>query len=142
VSVTDGRRREVESLLEVVRGWASLRADLRAVALVGSWAKRSARMESDVDLVLVTDDIAAYVRDDAWAAELGAAAVIRTRRRGALTERRLVLPSGLELDVGVVDPTWTSTAPLDPGTARVAADGLVPLHDPQGLLARLLAAVA
>ena len=51
------------------------------------------------------------------------------------------MPGGLEVEVGVVEPWWTSTAPLDEGTAGVASRGLVALHDPDGLLGELVRAV-
>lgn len=128
-------------LVESVSAWARSRRDLHAVALVGSWARGSARMDSDVDLVLLTDDTTEYIDNEQWAYELGARAVVRTQEWGVLTERRLVLPGGLEVEVGVVAPSWACIAPLDAGTAQVVSGGLVPLHDPDGLLAALATAV-
>jgi uncharacterized protein len=58
-----------------------------------------------------------------------------------LTEVRHRLPSGLEVDVGVVDRAWAATTPVDPGTARVVQDGFVVLHDPAGVLGLLVKAV-
>jgi hypothetical protein len=108
-----------------------------AVALVGSWARGAAGPDSDVDLVVLTESPAVYLEREEWVRELGGARVVRTRRWGVLTERRLAMP-GLEVDVGFVLPSWASTDPVDAGTARVVAGGLVPLYDPQGLLARLV----
>ena len=135
-----GREAEARALLGRVPAWASGRADLLAVALVGSWARGAAREDSDVDLVLLTDDVAAYTDRDDWVPGLGGLGVAATRTWGALTERRLVLPGGLEADVGIVPPSWARTDPVDPGTARVVRDGLEVLHDPAGQLARLLVA--
>jgi hypothetical protein len=55
-----------------------------------------------------------------------------------VSERRLRAPSGLEHDVGFAPPSWAAADPVDPGTARVVAGGLVPLHDPGGLFLELL----
>ena len=73
---------------------------------------------------------------------MGAQRLLRTQTWGRLTERRLATISGLEVDVGIVSPTWASTDPVEEGTRRVAVDGLVALHDPEGRLRRLLDAVA
>ncbi|HLB21472.1 MAG TPA: nucleotidyltransferase domain-containing protein [Solirubrobacteraceae bacterium] len=135
------REREVDRLVATVAPFAHRRSDIRAVALIGSWARRSARMDSDVDLVLLTADPLAYIEHDGWAAELGADSALRTKRWGALTERRFALPSGLEVDAGLVLPSWAHTDPLDAGAVRVVLDGLVPVYDPDGVLASLLAAV-
>jgi hypothetical protein len=102
---------------------------VRAIALVGSRARGEARAGSDVDLVVLTDE----PEPRGWLDGLDVEHVA-TRRWGVLTERRLRAPSGLELDVGFAEPAWASTDPLDPGTARVVAGGLVALHDPAGLL--------
>ncbi len=56
--------------------------------------------------------------------------------------RRLIMPSGLEVEVAVGRPSWAATAPVERGTRRVVNDGMRVLHDPQGLLARLQAACA
>lgn len=135
---TPERRREVDRFLAEAAAWASRRPDLAGLALVGSWARGGATTSSDVDLVLLADDTDPYLENDAWAAALGAAGSLRTRARGPLTEKRFALRSGLEIDVGVAPSSWAATDPLDPGTRRVARDGLRPLHDPEGLIATLL----
>ena len=116
--------------------WAAVRPDVAALALVGSWARGTQGPRSDVDLVLLTDDPSFYVDSDSWISELGAHAVARTTRWGAIIERRLRLSDGLELEFGIGRPDWAQVAPLDPGTARVA-QGMRVLHDPRGVLARL-----
>jgi uncharacterized protein len=140
--VSEVRRTEVEQLLARARDWAARRPDVVAVALVGSWAYGRARMDSDVDLVVLTTDKPAYVRDGSWGAELGGASIIRTRDWGPLyTEHRFVLPSGLEVEFGVAPPAWASADPPDPSIcAHTRVGGLVVVHDPGGILARLIEA--
>jgi len=142
MSLPGGRREAVEGLLDVVRRWAAERPDLHAAALVGSWARDAARADSDVDVVLLTDDRAAYLKDETWLAALGATEVLRTQPWGTVTERRVALASGLEVEFGVTSPDWASTSPVDAGTRSVALDGLVVVYDPEGLLAELVEAVS
>ena len=130
------REEEVERLLRKATAWAAARGDVRALALVGWWARGEARADSDVDLVLLTDDVEAYVGDGAWAAELGGR-VVATEPYGVLTSVRVELQSGLELELGVTGPAWAATDPVDPGTRAVVERGMRSLHDPDGLLARL-----
>jgi hypothetical protein len=40
--------------------------------------------------------------------------------------------------VSFVAPDWASVTPIDPGTRRVAGEGLRVVHDPEGLLGRLV----
>jgi uncharacterized protein len=101
---------------------------------VGSYAYDSPRMASDVDLVLVTSDLGRHAEDLDWVAAFDRKAkLIRDQAWGPLRERRVRLRSGLQVELGVVSPTWASL-PLDHGTARVLRDGYRILHDPEGLL--------
>jgi GrpB-like predicted nucleotidyltransferase (UPF0157 family) len=135
------RQARVGRLLERATAWARQRPDVRGLALVGSWARGAARPDSDVDLVVLTTDRDRYLAGDDWAAGLGASRVVHTQEWGRLTERRLVLDGDLEVEVGVTEPGWAATDPLDPGTRRVVSDGMRILHDPDGRLAALAAAV-
>jgi uncharacterized protein len=132
---------EIDVLLKRVGTWAVKRDDIYAVALVGSWARGDADETSDIDLVLLTDSPETYVSGEAWTEDLGATSILRTRSWGAVTERRFALPSGLEVDVAIASPSWATTTPVDPGTARVISDGIRVVFDPAGALARLVEVV-
>jgi predicted nucleotidyltransferase len=139
--VSHGRRLEVSAFIGRLEKWAADRDDVVAVAIVGSWAGDSAREDSDVDVVLLTDDVSVFLEADGWIAEFAPAAeLIRKAEWGAIAERRLRLPSGLEIELGVGPPSWAWTAPVDAGTRAVVRDGLWPVFDPCGLLAELTAA--
>lgn len=140
-AVTAERRREVERFLDRAREWAARRPDIRALCLVGSWARDDAGMDSDIDLVLLTADLGAYTAREAWVRELGGERIIRTRPRGAVTERRFALAGGLEVDVGVGTTAWASLTPMDEGTRQVVREGMRGLHDPDGVLAALVRAI-
>jgi uncharacterized protein len=127
----------IERLLDRAVAWARRRPDVRGVALVGSWARGAARPDSDVDLVVLTDDPGRYVQRADWTAELGSTRIVRTQAWGPLTERRLLLDNGLELEVGVVLPNWAATDPVDPENCRVVTDGMRILYDPEGRFAAL-----
>ena len=111
-------------------GWAAGRRDVLGAGLSGS------------RFILVVEDVTAYTQRADWVAELGATRIVRTRRWGPLTERRLQLAEGRELAVGIVGQSWAAVVPLDPGTRRVVEEGFRILHDPHGLLETLTSAVA
>lgn len=136
--VTEERANEVGALIARLDGWARGRAEVVAVGLVGSWARGEARMDSDLDVVLLAEDREPFVRDDAWVRALGGTGLVRTRGWGPVTERRFVLPSGFEVELGVAPPTWAAADPVDGGTRRVVTDGMSIVYDPEGLLARLM----
>ncbi|WP_374008317.1 nucleotidyltransferase domain-containing protein [Leifsonia sp. LS-T14] len=53
---TEGRRREAARVIGAVTEWANREPDIRAVALVGSNARGTEQLESDVDFILLCDD--------------------------------------------------------------------------------------
>jgi hypothetical protein len=138
---TNARRLEVERLLDLTQEWAKARTDVRGLALVGSWARGDARADSDVDLVLLTVRKERYVADDDWLRHLGCQAVVGTAARGPVIERRVRMPSGLEVEFCVAPLYWASLYPVDSGTRRVAEEGMRVLHDPDCLLRALVRVV-
>lgn len=141
--VTGERKREVEALLARVHEWAARRPDVLAVGLTDSWARNNATMGSDVDLVVLTTDKKSYLESETWMEKLGGRQITRTRDWGPLyTERRFVLPAGLEVEFGLAPPSWAATDPPDPGTGEAVGNGgLRALYDPEGILARFIEAV-
>ncbi|MGO9763942.1 MAG: aminoglycoside 6-adenylyltransferase [Solirubrobacteraceae bacterium] len=133
----DVRRNEVEEVVERVLGWAQSRPDVRGVALVGSWARNAGRMDSDVDVVVLTDDLAQYTQSDAWLTAFDVSTVVRRQQWGVVSEVRPQLASGLEVEFGFAPPSWASTEPLDPGTRKVVRDGMRVVMDPAGVLTKL-----
>jgi predicted nucleotidyltransferase len=132
----------IEQLLDRAHAWAREQPDIRGLALVGSWARGSARTDSDVDLVVLTTASERYLSDDEWSAALGATRVLPTQAWGPLTERRLLLEGGLEVEVGIAEPAWAATDPVDRGTRRVVTGGMRILYDPDGRLATLAVAAS
>lgn len=142
--VSASRTAECQDILSSAKKWAESESSIVALGLIGSWARGNQNIESDVDLLVLTPRELTFTDTDAWveAAVGQSIPVVRRAEWGALTERRLRLPSGLEVEFGFVEPSWASVEPIDPGTAQVARDGgLSPLYDPEGLLAALVEAM-
>ena len=138
--VSQERAEQYTQIRRHVSSWAGGQEDILAAAVVGSWARGGARRDSDVDVVVLTDRKEWYVVDEGWIPlALGQdAGLVRTREWGLLTERRVRLSSGLEVEFGFAASSWAATDPVDPGSAGVVVDGLEPLVDKKGLLSRLV----
>jgi len=131
----------VDGLLREVVLWASKREDVLGVALVGSHARGEAAQGSDVDLVLVLRRVEPLFADDRWLAKFGQPTSIEHEDHGIVRSRRVRYARGLEVEWGLTDARWCVVDPLDPGTAKVVASGMRVLHDPNGIVAALAAAV-
>ena len=141
--VSDERAAEYERIRETLIAWARDQEDIQGVAVVGSWARSAARMDSDIDVVVLTGAKDRYLTGADWVEGSLAqpAEVVRTQKWGPLTEHRALLPSGLEVEFGFAGPEWAATDPVDPGTAGVVLDGCIPLVDPGDLFMRPIQAV-
>jgi uncharacterized protein len=120
-----------ESVAARVAAWAPGRCEILGAGVAGDGSR----------LILLVEDATYYTQRADWIQALGATRVVRTEQRGSLTERRLALSSGLEVEVGIVEQAWASVVPLAPGTRQVVEGGFRILHDPHGLLRSLVAAV-
>ena len=126
----------VAQLILEVQAWAASRPDVRGVALVGSYARGTARPESDVDLVLLSAAPRDLSEDARWLERLGEVSRIEREAWGRVTSLRVYYADGLEVEFGVADAAWAA-APLDEGTRRVAQDGLIIVFDRGGAFAGL-----
>ena len=136
--MTIEREEEARQVIAFALRWARSRPDVQALLLVGSYARGTPNPSSDVDLLVLTEEVERYTEDDAWASEFPSSKIVRRRRWGAVTERRLMTSSGLEVEVSFAVPSWACTNPLDSGTERVVRRGAQILYDPTGTLVRLL----
>jgi hypothetical protein len=138
-AVAPERAAEMAAVAQRVTQWAEARADVGGLLVVGCYGRGAARPDSDVALVLLTTDEDRYA-DNAWTGDVGVGELTRVRSWGAVTERRFVTASGLEVEINVGSPDWARLDPVDPGTRTVVSDGARPLYDPTGALAALIAA--
>lgn len=136
--MTPERVDEIQAVTGKVMSWAADHRDVRGVLVVGSWARDAARMDSDLDLVVLTD-VAARAAPAEWVHLLDGT-VIREQQWGPLREVRVRRPSGLAVELGIAPLSWAGTDPVDSGTYRVINDGHRIVYDPDGILAALSAA--
>src|SRR3974377_1169331 len=61
---------DVDAITVPVANWAIERDDVRAMAMVGSWARGNPRPASDLDLLLLSDLALDYQRRRTWLTEI------------------------------------------------------------------------
>lgn len=126
-----------EEFLERLRLWAEERQDIRALALVGSFARGDARPDSDLDIVLLTRDPGMFLRDTTWVSTFERAAnIVDIEPYGKVTSVRALFDDGLEVEFGIAPADWASE-PYDKGTEHVVRGGIAVLMDRDGHVTRL-----
>ncbi|HZQ06850.1 MAG TPA: nucleotidyltransferase domain-containing protein [Anaerolineae bacterium] len=126
----------VEAFLFQVRAWAEQQQDISGVLLVGSYARGTARADSDVDLMILTVKPERYLNAIAFAERFGPVSKWEKEDWGKVTSLRIWYEDGLEVEYGIAGPNWVAQ-PLDPGTLRVVSDGARIVFDRDGSLACL-----
>jgi predicted nucleotidyltransferase len=124
---------KIDALLTQVKQWAEQQPDITGVLLVGSYARGTARQDSDVDLVILTSNPQRYVDTISFAAQFGVPAKWEKENWGRVTSMRVWYQEGLEVEFGFALPDWAAQ-PLDAGTQRVISDGIQIVFDRFGLL--------
>ena len=136
-----GRRRHADRLLSDVTRWADAEPGIHALCLVGSFARGHEGMGSDVDVLVLLEDVDSDVGSVGWFQRLAPGSrLVRVATWGPVREQRWRLRSGLVAEIDLAPVSWAEV-PLDSGTRRVLADGHRILHDPHGTLARAAAAL-
>ena len=124
---------QVIDFIEDFMRWSKRRKDIRALALVGSYAREAAKETSDVDLVIITNDPQKYVPDTEWARVFGTVITKNVEDYGKLILIRVWYESGLEIEYGFTTRDWVKV-PLDKGTKRVINNGLRVLFEKEKIL--------
>ncbi len=126
----------VSAFLESFISWARSQTDIEAVALVGSYARGAATEGSDVDLLILTTDVARYFSECAWLSLFGEVARSSVEDYGKVTSLRAFYKNGLEVEYGFTMPDWAEM-PMDAGSARVVSDGMKILLDSHNILSEV-----
>jgi predicted nucleotidyltransferase len=124
---------EIEKFLAQVKRWAEQQSDIQAVLLVGSFARGTARADSDIDLVILTTSPQDYLDRLTFADHFGSVSKWEKEDWGKITSLRVWYEDGSEVEYGIALPDW-AIQPLDPGTLRVISDGMQIVFDRDGSL--------
>ncbi len=103
------------------------------VFLVGSYARNAAQASSDLDLVILTDNVEIYLKDSTWAEKFGIITNVLDEDWGLLKTKRVYYNTGLEVEFNFTTSEWLKS-PTDEQTKKVLADGYVILVDKTGAL--------
>jgi predicted nucleotidyltransferase len=133
--------KEIDGFLEKVRRWADPQRDIKAILLVGSYARGQAHDESDIDLVLLTDEPDKYLQDPYFTGAFGSINRIEKEFWGRVTSLRIWYEEGFEVELGITTPDWIFEDPLDAGTLRTITGGAEVVIDKTGGVERIITSV-
>jgi hypothetical protein len=127
----------IEDFILQVSAWASSKPEIIGIVLVGSYARGEARLDSDVDLVIVLEDQRILMAGEKWAGCFGTIDDLSWENWGKVQSLRVYYSSGMEVEFGLTDRDWLAS-PIDEGTKNVLQQGLMIICDPQQYVSRQL----
>lgn len=128
-----------DKFIDEMTQWATTRPEIQALALVGSHARGTAKKDSDIDLILMTNRPDDYLNAFQWVQKFGDIQKTQIEFYGLVTSLRVWYVNGLEVEYGITDQRWAAL-PIDPGTQTVILDGFRVLFERGNILSRLLSA--
>jgi hypothetical protein len=138
---------DANAIVRMVADWAVDHEDIRALALIGAWARGDPHEESDIDLLLLSDRAAEYRLRGEWLAEISFESAghrilsIEDASYGVAWSRHIILMPAAKVELTFAKCSWARTDPVDPGTQTVVKDAFEIIFDKDGTLARVVDAV-
>lgn len=128
---------KINVFLEKIVVWGKENSDILGLCYVGSWARNTARADSDLDLVIITSNPKKYLSDRNWISKFGSIRNIKEEDWGLVKTLRVFYKNNLEVEFNIAAVKWASIDPIDPGTKKVILDGMKILYDPAKILLNL-----
>lgn len=132
------------NLALIIAEWSKSNPLIRAVAVVGSWARKEAQADSDLDMLLLATEPKSFYPDTHWLEDIEFASgryLIKEKtliQYGIVWSHHLFFESGEELELAIAPLDWAKTDPIDEGTANVINNGCEILVDKDDLLKNLV----
>jgi uncharacterized protein len=117
-----GGNMKIAKFLADVKNWGENSGFVKAVILVGSYAKGTNKADSDIDLCILSDDRDYIISNPDIFNQFGCISKINTEYYGACTSIRIWYENGFEVEYGIVEEDWIGE-PLDAATIRVLQNG-------------------
>ncbi|KKR16703.1 MAG: hypothetical protein UT45_C0004G0034 [Candidatus Daviesbacteria bacterium GW2011_GWA2_39_33] len=118
--------------------WAKKQDEILGTLLVGSYARGTARPDSDIDIVIITNNPDIYANNNDWVTSFGKVKEFKDEDYKIVKGKRVFYENGLEVEYGITTPVWVKIDPVDPGTYRVISEGSKILCDKDEILKNLI----
>jgi uncharacterized protein len=147
ISLESMKAAAANAIETAVTAWALAHEDIRAMALLGSWARGNPHQGSDVDLLLLSERAYEYRRRRNWFTEIDFEGVghrvLSTEKvsYGVVWSLHVTLVPMGKVELTFARCSWARIDPVDVGTRSVVRDAFRVIFDKDRILARLVDAV-
>ena len=118
----------MEKFLESIKNLAKNEEKIESVIVVGSYARGTYKLTSDIYLVIITPNKKQTIEERKFIELFGNVIKSQIEYYGACTSIRVYYMDGKEVEFGIVEPS-SIKQPLDRGTYKVLKDGFKVIID-------------
>ena len=119
--------------IDEVKLWLQKQPDILAALLIGSYARGEERLNSDIDFILVVEDVEKWLQKNTWVKIFGPVLSMTLEEYEQVRAIRVYYQDSLELEFGFVTPSWLEK-PYADSTKKAMDSGLKVLFDHKGLM--------
>lgn len=127
----------MKDFIQAVKTYAQNDSHIKCALIVGSYARKTNKEDSDLDLIIITTNKQVMVKNPNFINTFGKVNKHQNEYYGACTSIRVWYEDGKEVEFGLVEPSWLAL-PLDQGTKQVLSDGYQIIIDKDEVFADLL----
>ena len=121
----------IDIFLKDIKKWAKKEELIESIIVVGSYARGTYKVTSDIDLIIITSDKEKMLKNQTFVDLFGEIKKSQIEYYGACTSIRVWYKDGKEVEFGIVSTSWIEK-PLDKGTIKVLRDGFKVVIDKKG----------
>lgn len=119
--------------MALVKKWIQNEERISLALVIGSYARNEQRDDSDIDYILMTDDIDDFVENTNWTKLFGAVVSVNQELYEEVTALRIYYREDIELEFGFVSADWLDK-PLKEATQEAINGGYRLIKDDQNRL--------
>lgn len=131
---------KISDFIEKLQLWSSQQPEIQAIAIVGSWARGTARADSDLDVIVVADTPAKLLDNNAWLKQFGQIKKLVREDWGLVQSLRVHYAGEREVEFGITSKEWLSPKEIDLASGQIMRDGMMIVYDPEQMLEQALLA--
>ena len=107
--------------IKLVKKWIHKQGDIKAALLIGSYARGEERNDSDVDFIIVVDDVSKWFTNTNWVKNFGQMLSMNIEQFEDVQALRVYYQDSNELEFGFVTEEWLAKPYSD--TTKEALNG-------------------
>ena len=127
----------IDIFLKDIKKWAKKEELIESIIVVGSYARGTYKVTSDIDLIIITSDKEKMLKNQTFINLFGEIKKSQIEYYGACTSIRVWYKDGKEVEFGIVSTSWIEK-PLDKGTIKVLSDGFKVVIDKKGYFKNII----